>query len=170
VAGQMLDPPPPWTNQNIIVYHGTTSRHAGVILAHGVQVSFGRAAADFGSGFYTTTSERQARSWAWHLANQDPNGTPAVVAFEVSREALAGLETLSFVRGDYEAEDFWSFVVHCRSGANTHTRVSAQFYDVVAGPVAGAWKQRVQLHDYDQISFHTPVAEAVLNGSRRWRV
>ena len=170
VSGSMLDPPPPWTNQNLTVYHGTIARHAGTILAHGVQVSRGRARTDFGSGFYTATGERQARSWAWHLANQDPHATPAVVAFEISRNALARLEILAFVRGGYEAEDYWSLVVHCRNGANTHSRGNSRFYDIVAGPVAGIWKQRAQMPDYDQISFHTPAAEAVLNGSRRWRV
>ena len=125
---------------------------------------------DFGRGFYTTTLEHQARSWAWRVAERY-GGRPAVVFADVERDALAKLESLAFVRGDFYAEDFWSFVVHCRDVGSDHARDSGEKrnYDLDIGPVAAAWKQRGLMADHDQISFHTPEAESVLNRVA-WRI
>ena len=69
---------------------------------------------DFGRGFYTTTVIQQARAWAWqrcfdHNADLAPGASPAtpeVVVFRVDREALAKLDFLVFVRGDFR----WSLL------------------------------------------------------------
>lgn len=66
----MLDPPPPWTNQRIVVYHGTLDVHGKEILRSGVNVGTGRVDRDFGRGFYTTPVRQQADDWAWRLARQ----------------------------------------------------------------------------------------------------
>jgi hypothetical protein len=97
---------------------------------------------------------------------------PAVVELTVSRDDWAQLETLAFVRGDFAADDFWSFVHHCRSGATDHGRRVAlrPFYDVVYGPVAAFWNQRMSIGGSDQISFHTSDADLVLNRSPRKRI
>lgn len=171
----LLNPPPLWTNQRIVLYHGTLDADAKAIVATGVNVALGKANADFGPGFYTTTLERQARSWAWGRSRLLPGGmAAAVVQFSVDRDDLSRLETISFVRGDYDADDFWSLVTHCRSGGAGHARgvPGLASYDVAVGPVAAFWQQRSAMSGADQISFHTKAAEHVLNASLRkwWKV
>jgi hypothetical protein len=169
----LLYPPPNWRNQPVVLYHGTTVGAAEAILADGVTIEGRRSDRDFGAGFYTTTLQRQARHWAWRRVEQEAGTEPAVVRFEVDRDELARLESLAFVRGDYEAEDFWSFVVHCRTQRTRHARLSGVPYDVVSGPVTAFWDQRATMPDSDQVSFHTAEAVRVLNTSGRavlpWR-
>jgi hypothetical protein len=165
----MLYPPALWTNGPVRLYHGTVETHARAIVAAGVSVVRGRTGTDFGPGFYTTTLERQAKTWAYQLARRNRGARAAVVAVDVDREVLASLETLAFVRGDFDAEDYWSLVVHCRTGAIHHGRKrSSRLYDVVVGPVASFWQQRLLIQGVDQASFHTPAAESVLNSSKRF--
>jgi hypothetical protein len=166
----VFQPSPPWTNQPVRLYHGTTTAHAFAITTSGVRVSASRTRIDFGQGFYTTTVQRQAQAWAWQLTDGRA-AKPAVVYADVDRDVLAGLDCLWFVRGDFQAEDFWSFVVHCRTYGTDHARLTAgkSRYDVVIGPVTAMWKQRTPMPDSDQISFHTSAAEAVLN-TVSWRI
>jgi len=165
-------PPPRWTNLETVLYHGTLDRYAGMIAAGRIQVRFGKTHRDFGPGFYTTTDQRQAHSWAIQLAEQLPGTAPAVVELKVDRDRLAGLDVLGFVRGDFTADDYWSFVHYCRNGAANHARVAPlnPFYDAVYGPVAAFWNQRMIVANADQISFHTARAEGLLNGGRRRRI
>jgi hypothetical protein len=133
--------------------------HAVIIQTLGVNPRKGRPRTDFGPGFYTTTVEGQAKSWAWVIAAANAVGgtlgsAGAVVRLEVDRDALAGLESIGFIRGDYDAEDFWSLVFHCRGGALGHARPAAAYYDVAYGPVASFWMQRNVMNGRDQISFH----------------
>jgi hypothetical protein len=119
---------------------------------------------DFGTGFYTTTRLRQAENWANKVSEGKRGAKPAVVQFVISREALGRLETLAFVRGHDSADDLWSLIFHCRNGGADHSRKEGTgFYDVVYGPVAVKWKQRIAALDGDQISFHTAAAESALN-------
>lgn len=169
-TGTLLDPPRRWANQPLVLYHGTTAAGAAEILRSGVRVSRGREDRDFGRGFYSTTVRKQADQWAWSLAHKQPGATPAVIELTIDRDELSHLETLCFVRGDRDAVDFWSLVVHCRSRRVGHGRLgSRELYDVVIGPVAAFWKQRVTMHDSDQISFHTVDAEKLLNSDRTAR-
>ncbi|HEX2205555.1 MAG TPA: DUF3990 domain-containing protein [Longimicrobium sp.] len=157
-------PPGWWSNAPLRLYHGTTLESARRIAEEGVRVSEGRRGTDFGPGFYATTVERQAWTWAWQLGERR-RAAPAVVAADVDRDALGELCTLAFVRGDFDAEDFWRFVVYCRRGARDHGRhtPAGGLYDVVVGPAAAIWRQRLSLSDTDQVSFHTAAAEDVLN-------
>lgn len=50
--------PVPWTNQDIDLFHGTLEVHVPAIMA-GINVSAGKATADFGRGFYTTTGQHR---------------------------------------------------------------------------------------------------------------
>lgn len=166
MAAGLLFPPASWANQPVRLYHGTLHVHARNILAGGVQVTLGRRNTDFGRGFYTTTVARQAQSWAHQAARRTAGALAAVVGFDVDRDALASLQALSFVRGSFDADDFWSFVAHCRSGAGDHARGGRDgWYDVVAGPVASSWRQRLLHADVDQISFHTSAAAKLLDNS-----
>ncbi len=162
--------PPQWNNQPLILYHGTVETEVFSIL-RGVEPSCGRLKTDFGAGFYTTTLLRQAQTWALRQVRWRRRGKSAVIQFEVSRDELATLDCLWFFRGHFEAEDFWSFVFHCRTGGKAHLRKSNQgWYDLVAGPATASWEQRLVLADVDQISFHTERAAEVLNRSNRKRV
>jgi hypothetical protein len=168
-ARAMLYPPQPWTNSVVRLYHGTTFDDARVITEEGAVIARGSADRDFGRAFYTTTLERQARTWAFKVAQDRGHELAAVVRFDIDCETLAMLETLAFVRGDFDADEYWSFVVHCRSGGTDHARIqrSHGLYDVVIGPVVAFWRQRLTISGTDQISFHTEASESALNSSRR---
>lgn len=156
--------PSPWLNQPLTIYHGTVKAQWREITRDGVRVGRGRTNTDFGPGFYVTADRRQAEQWAKELSNRWSD--PAVVIWaKVDRNQLASLDCLYFVRGHPNADDYWSFVHHCRAGSGTHNRGSAHpmFYDVVVGPVSRNYRRRAAYEDMDQISFHTPVAEALLN-------
>src|SRR5262245_15421225 len=161
-------PPIAWTNQDLVLYHGTIDTFASTIVTGPVISSLGRPNTDFGPGFYTTTLLVQAHMWAAQIAVTRPGTAPAVIELTVSRNALAQLAVLAFVRGDFAAEDYWSFVHYCRMGATDHGRPG--FYDLVYGPVAAFWNQRMTIAGADQISFHTLAADAVLNRSARRRI
>jgi hypothetical protein len=125
---------------------------------------------DFGRGFYTTTKRTQAERWANDLAAQAAGAAPAVLEFTVERNDLALLETLFFVRGTAAAVDFWSFVQFSRSSATDHGRAQTPWYDLVVGPVMGSLRKQTVIPDGDQVSFHTPNAAAVLDGSQKVQV
>ncbi len=162
--------PPSWTNQYLTLYHGTLDIHVPAVLG-GVNVVAGRTGTDFGPGFYTTTIDRQALSWAWQLTQRRRGALPAVIRFDVDRDALASFDGLWFVRGSFDADDFWSLVFTSRQGAAGHGRATNQgWYDVVIGPVAASWRQRTIIHDADQVSFHTPNAAALLDASHPRRI
>jgi hypothetical protein len=163
-------PPPIWDGATVTLYHGTLESSVTSIVSE-VDLRHAHPYQDLGRGFYTTTSLRQATLWAFALARRlGGPGDIAVVAFEVALEDLARLESLAFVRGEYEAAHFWSLVWRCRQHDTHHGRSArGGWYDLVAGPVAADWTQRETFRDYDQISFHTDAATSVLNGSRSWR-
>ena len=154
-----------WTSQPLTLYHGTVDTHVPSILK-GVNVNRGLPNTDFGRGFYTTTVERQALSWAWQLSLRLPGTHPGIIRYDVDRDSLANLECLWFVRGSFDADDFWSLVFHCRTGGSNHgSTTSPGWYDVAIGPVAASWRQRLTIYDADQVSFHTDCAAKVLNNS-----
>ncbi len=159
---------PPWRDQIIELFHGTTDTWVQDIL-QAVDETVGGTLKDFGRGFYTTTRLDKARDWANVKALRE-GGTAAVVRFDVSRNDLAQLDCLFFARGDRTAVDYWSFVQYCRTIGRDHNRLHIPWYDLVVGPVTGTWKRQTILPDTDQISFHTPYAVAVLNASGKVRV
>jgi Protein of unknown function (DUF3990) len=165
-----------WTNQDIVLYHGTIDTHARSIRKR-IDVKRGSPTTDFGRGFYTTTSRMQARSWAWQLS-VDYNASipagmtqarPVLIRFQVSRDSLAKFQSLSFVRGDFHARDYWSLVHSCRLGASGHGRPippnRSSWYDIVVGPMLAVWRTRLVIANCDQYSFHTSRAGKVLDAS-----
>ena len=167
--------PIPWSNQDITLYHGTLDRNADAIVKSGVSLEYAKPGSDFGRGFYTTTLKRQSEAWAYAKADKAEGTSKAdaagVVEFILSRDSLVRLDCLWFVRGDFEAEDFWSFVFHCRDRQSGHGRdMDNGWYDIVVGPVTAFWKQRAALQDSDQISFHTNDAISELNNASRRKV
>jgi hypothetical protein len=184
---RILYPALPWQpprSSHVILWHGCTTDDKAKI-EKGIDVSVCDVSSDFGRGFYTTTIERQARQWAWHryyewLAKNPhakPN-QPIVLRFRMRRytvdprtgqldDGLDKLQSLSFVVGDYFYEDYWSFVQHCRKSTqgaiNDHKWNQTGWYDLVSGPVAAFWEQRVAMDDSDQFSFHTIAATKLLD-------
>lgn len=158
----------PWHNQDLVLYHGTIEKYRQSIV-HGIDATKGRVNLDFGQGFYTTTFERQAVSWAWIKSQREPGSNPIVLRFQVARTSLAQLESMWFIRGTKMSSDFWSLVFHCRRNGGGHRGTgNTGWYDVVAGPVVNTpLKSFSVLPGYDQISFHTSIACQVLNSSRR---
>src|SRR5690348_10899538 len=114
-SSPVLYPPPFWTNQHILLYHGTVDTAAAAIVAGPIRVSLVRTHTDFGPGFYTTTLQQQAHTWAAQIAASKPGTRPAVIELRVSRDDLAMLQALAFARGDFYADDFWSLVHYCRT-------------------------------------------------------
>jgi hypothetical protein len=185
-----MPPPLPWSwtqlrpgradREHILLWHGCLGRDAISIAQNGVDPTKGRADTDFGGGFYLCSRRRQAEYWAWErhrsltLSQQTQFGSnPIVLRFRVRRADLAALEALHFfVLDDHDNEDFWSLVHHCRGSAppliNNHKHTNSQtpdrrnWYDLVVGPVAAFWRQRVALSGDDQISFHTHYAAGML--------
>ncbi len=156
-----------WTNQDLLLYHGTIDIYQIGILA-GVNVAAGRSDTDFGRGFYTTTNLVQARSWAVSLSQRRRGTNPVVIEFEVSRNKLSKRQLIWFVRGTPGAADFWSLVAYCRSGGANHARGRPRsWYDIAIGPVTSDWKRKTAWHDYDQISFHTTKGAEILDASAK---
>jgi hypothetical protein len=149
-----------WSNPLLTLYHGTVKVHANDILKTGVQLRSNRAL-DFGTGFYTTTSQSQARNWAITVSRlsqlrnfPDDDRKPVVLRFSVHRDDLAKFEFLGFV---CPTEDYWQLVKHCRGSSVNTNRRAGTWYDVCLGPLAQNWDinpPRIKPNS-DQISFHT---------------
>ena len=83
---------------------------------------------DFGGGFYVTTSETQARSWAIKVAYRNNNNHRCVNRYEFDLEkAKSELTVIHFEVAD---EKWLDFICANRSGNSTGN------YDIVIGPVA----------------------------------
>jgi hypothetical protein len=160
----MLQRQPPWTNQALVVYHGTVLAHTASVL-DGIDLTRCDNDSDFGRGFYTTTNLKQARIFA-KISQKLNGGKAAVVSFRVDRDALAALDSLWFVRCTADAEDFWRIIESCRRFGTTN-RARDKWYDIAVGPVARSYQVRSAWDGYDQISFHTDKAVGILDNSEK---
>ena len=82
---------------------------------------------DYGAGFYTTTSEQQAREWILRKLSGEDSGFVNVYDFD--EKAAEGLKRLDFRN---PPGDEWVDFVH----ANRTRRDFTHDYDLVYGPVA----------------------------------
>lgn len=83
---------------------------------------------DFGGGFYVTTSEAQAKSWAIKVAYRNQSTDRCINRYEFDAVgASAALTVIRFVAAD---EKWLDFICNNRSGR------SIGDYDIVIGPVA----------------------------------
>lgn len=81
-------------------------------------------------------------------------------------DGLDKLLSLHFVRDDYDNDDFWSLVQHCRGSVpadpsrgiaevvRDHRRPPTGWYQLVSGPVSAFWTQRAAMAGADPFSFH----------------
>jgi hypothetical protein len=179
----LLDPASDWvagkTKDTVHLWHGCTTLDLASIVSHGIDLRKCQVDTDFGQGFYLTSIRRQARHWAWlRYFDLKPRvqrtERPVMLRFELLREALGRLASISFVSGAYENDGYWSLVQHCRLSPpypNHHRHEYSanrdRMYDVVSGPVAAHWYQRMADFDSDQFSFHTRGGDAALAGLDR---
>ena len=159
---------PACIDQDIVLCHGTIDVYIPDIL-NAVDETQGSFLTDFGRGFYTTTKLDTALDWA-NLKARKSGGIAAVVEFTVSRNDLAALDCLFFMRGDSLAVDFWSFVQYCRTIRGDHNRTHTPWYDIVVGPITGTWKSQTIIPNTDQVSFHTPRAASLLDRSGKAQI
>jgi hypothetical protein len=103
----------------MIVYHGGSQVVSNPDLNHS------RKAVDFGSGFYVTQIESQARSWAEKRKRK--NGVAVISSYEFDNEIIDELKVLRFESYSVEWLDF---IVGCRSLKDLSD------WDIVIGGVA----------------------------------
>lgn len=104
----------------MIVYHGTTE------IIRRPDVIHSKKYLDFGTGFYVTTFEEQARKWALRKGLRQEK--KAVVNVYEMKKDLREYRVLTF---EHENEQWLDFVCDCRKGKELN-----QLYDIVIGNVA----------------------------------
>ena len=146
----------------MILYHGSTTIVRNPRIINPVRTL------DYGAGFYTTTSRKQAHDWA--LRRISGNNCGYVNVYEFDEEAAIKLKRLNF--SNPPGEDWIDFVYY-----NRNQRGFSHDYDLVYGPVANdrvyaafsLYEQNLlnkqeliaELKSYilvDQMTFHTDEA------------
>jgi len=166
-----------WTNQDLILYHGTSDSSARNILSSGIDPTYFLPRTDFGLGFYTTTLRSQAEQWAGKQVNKvaTVKGLTvrgALLEYQVPRHSLMALNLLAFVRPEDTHHDFWDLILHCRGGRPNHLLTApgaiGNCYDAVFGPVAKDWRRKPFrcFPSLDQVSFHTSRALLLLKAPK----
>ncbi len=178
----------PYPRETLKLYHGTIRSDADAIL-QGKEIKILECAlrSDFGRGFYTTSFRSQAQDWAdVRMIRERMSGRTAqgaVLRIDVDVHALSLLRVRAFgtsrpATGNKDQDDsnrYWEFVRYHRNAetARLLDRPNDGF-DVVIGPVANtgfqSWARstdRSVWAGYDQISFHTDPALALITPTLR---
>ena len=102
--------------------------HGSIEIVEQPEIRLSNRTLDYGNGFYTTTSYRQAEDWVRRRMKEQEVGQGVVSVFEFDEMALQNLNCLIF-HGPTEA--WLDFVMLNRTKKEyTHS------YDIVYGPVA----------------------------------
>lgn len=123
------------------LYHGTN------IVFDKIDLRKSKPNKDFGQGFYLSPDYGQALNMAKIKMEQQQEGEPVVMEFEVEEENMNDLHTLVF--DDY-SEQWAEFILANR---NNSTGAPVHDYDIVIGPIANnrvgvqLWKYENQLID-----------------------
>ena len=104
----------------MIVYHGSSE------IIKNPDVKFSKKYLDFGSGFYLTSFENQAKKWA--LRKGMRQNKPGIVNIYELKDNWKDYNVLSF---EEENEKWLDFVCACRKGETLN-----KDYDIVVGNVA----------------------------------
>lgn len=105
----------------MLLYHGSN------VCVHTPRLFASDRRADFGPGFYLTSSQEQASRWAWLVSKRRGSGSPQISVFEYRKQETGSLGMLQF---DGATVEWLSFV-----GANRRGEKTDEF-DIVQGPVA----------------------------------
>jgi hypothetical protein len=117
------------------VYHGTN------IKFDTPKILNPNRALDFGAGFYTTTDEEQAISWAKMVVNRSQKGVPLLNVYEFDADFSTKLQTIRFENPTKEWLDFV-----CEHRLNIDLKDDC---DLIIGPVANDRTMRV-INNYMQ--------------------
>ncbi|MBP5539223.1 MAG: DUF3990 domain-containing protein [Bacteroidales bacterium] len=101
--------------------------HGSTVVVRTPRILVPNRTLDYGAGFYTTTSERQAKDWA--LRNRKDQNVGYVNVYEFDESAFSHLNCLIF---HSPPDEDWVDFVH----ANRTQRDFSHNYDLVYGPVA----------------------------------
>ena len=104
----------------MIVYHGSSE------IIKNPDVKFSKKYLDFGSGFYLTSFENQAKKWAIRKGMRQ--NKPGIVNIYELKDNWKDYNVLSF---EEENEKWLDFVCACRKGETLN-----KDYDIVVGNVA----------------------------------
>lgn len=104
------------------IYHGSLE-----VIEHPLILQPNRLL-DYGKGFYTTTSERQAKEWVERRMIEHNTTCGYVNVYEFNEERLTDLKRLTFSEPTKEWADFVM--------ANRTQKGFIHDYDIVYGPVA----------------------------------
>ena len=104
----------------MIVYHGSSE------IIKNPDVKFSKKYLDFGSGFYLTSFENQAKKWAIRKGMRQ--NKPGIVNIYELKDNWKDYNVLSF---EEENEKWLDFVCACRKGENLN-----KDYDIIIGNVA----------------------------------
>ena len=104
----------------MIVYHGSSE------TIKNPDVKFSKKYLDFGSGFYLTSFENQAKKWAIRKGMRQ--NKPGIVNIYELKDNWKDYDVLSF---EEENEKWLDFVCACRKGETLN-----KDYDIVVGNVA----------------------------------
>ncbi len=123
------------------LYHGTNQ------VFDVIDLQKSKPNKDFGKGFYLSADYEQALKIAHIKVEQQQQGSPLVMEFDVDEEAMNALRLLRF--DDY-SEKWAEFILANR---NSSTGRPVHDYDIVIGPIADdrvglqLWKYENQLID-----------------------
>lgn len=160
----------------MILYHGST------VIVKEPQILLSQRYLDFGMGFYTTSSEEQAKRWALKVGARRKSREQYISIYDFDFEAAKkALQLIEFSKAD---ESWLDFVCTCRSGKNVNMD-----YDMVMGPVADDnVYATVQLYElgvldkeevvkrlkvealYNQILFHTEESLAFCRYQKAYQI
>ena len=106
----------------MILYHGSN------VEVTNPKIITSNRALDFGAGFYTTSSEEQAKRWATLQTRRRKQGTATGASYTFDEGACDSLDVKRFESADAE---WLRFVTENRSNS-----YGGKKYDIVIGPVA----------------------------------
>jgi hypothetical protein len=148
-------------NNSTVFYHGTSSEFGANIRSTGIDLSYGRPNADFGSGFYVS-SQRDTALWSGTRLYGD---NVDIVTFRVSNQQLEKLDNLTF---DSPSGDWADFVKFHKDYAPTDLMHGGDVYDTVTGPLVRRFSSTGQVLDWSgrvQTSINTQQGADLFNRS-----
>lgn len=117
------------------IFHGSLEE----VKAPEIQIRNNKKNADFGSGFYCTSSPEQASDWVKKKMDKNSKSEGYVNQYAIDKDALKSLNIKVFEKAN---EEWVDFVI-----GNRH--VTTHDYDIVYGPVADDDTNR-QMNRYEK--------------------